>query len=141
LSSDEALIALMIAAMESSGNVAPIEAARAARLVRLLPQLRRHSGLVIGRMIERMKAYVASHDDTAVIAAARDATPPPDRAAAFMTVTAVLLSDHRIQRAESDFLMKLNAAFLYSRPERKMPRARPMPRNAAARKPASPSAG
>jgi hypothetical protein len=33
LSSDEALIALMIAAMESSGNVAPIEAARAGEMV------------------------------------------------------------------------------------------------------------
>jgi hypothetical protein len=79
-------------------------------------------------MIERMKAYVATHDDAAIIAAACEATPAPDRAAAFMTVAAVMLSDHRIQRAESAFLLKLSAALLYSRPARKTPRGRPMRR-------------
>lgn len=43
LSSDEALIALMIAAMEASGNVAAVEAARAAEPVRLIPQFRKHT--------------------------------------------------------------------------------------------------
>lgn len=111
LSSDEALIALIIAAMESSGHVAPVEAARAAELARLMPQFRRHSSLVVNRMVERMKMYVRDHDDEAIIAAAHDAIAPDARAAAFMTVTAVLLSDHRLQRAESAFLMKVSTAF------------------------------
>ena len=111
LSSDEALIALIIAAMESSGHVAPVEAARAAELARLMPQFRRHSSLVVNRMVERMKVYVRDHDDEAIIAAAYDAIAPDARAAAFMTVTAVLLSDHRLQRAESAFLMKVSTAF------------------------------
>lgn len=107
LSRDEALIALIIAAMESSGHVAPVEAARAAVLVRLLPQLRKHARLVIDRMVQRMKAYVRDHDNDAIIDAAWVAIPPADRAAAVMTVIAVLMSDHRLQRAESAFLMKL----------------------------------
>jgi hypothetical protein len=141
LSNDEALIALTIAAMESSGHVAPVEAARAAELVRLMPQLRKHSRLVVDRMVERMKAYVRDHDDQAIIDAAREAIPPDDWAAAVMTVIAVLMSDHRLQRPEAAFLMKLTARLAYNRPDRKMPRARPMPRKPATRKPASPSAG
>ena len=141
LSNDEALIALIIAAMESSGHVAPVEAARAAELVRVMPQLRKRPRLVIDRMVGRMKAYVGDHDDIAIIAAAREAIPRDAWAAAVMTVIAVLMSDHRLQRAESTFLMKLTAELAYSRPDRKMPRARPIPRKSATRKPASPSAG
>ena len=116
LSSDEALIALMIAAMESSGNVVPVEAARAAELVRLMPQLRKHARPVIDRIVERMKAYVRDRDDAAIIAAASEAIPPRDRAAAFMTVAAVLLSDHRLQRPESAFLLKLTDSLVQTRP-------------------------
>lgn len=141
LSSDEALIALMITAMEASGHAAPAEAARAQELVRLMPQFRRHARPVIGRIIERMKAYVHDHDDDAIIAAACAAIAPEDRAAAVMTVIAVLMSDHRLQRAESAFLLKLSDALPYSRPDRRMPRARPIPGNPATRKPANPSAG
>ena len=108
LSADEALIALMIAAMESSGNVAAVEAARAAELVRLMPQLRRHSRLVVNRMVERMRLYVRDHDDAAIVEAACAAIPSQSRAAAFMTVAAVLMSDHRLQRREAAFLLKLS---------------------------------
>jgi len=138
LSPDEALIALIIAAMESSGHVAPVEAARAAELVRVMPQLREHSRLVVDRMVERMKTYVRDHDDQAIIEAAREAIPRDDWAAAVMTVIAVLMSDHRLQRPESAFLMKLTPRLAYNRPDR---RARPTPRKPAARKPADPSAG
>lgn len=141
LSSDEALIALMIAAMEASGNAAPAEAARAAELVRLMPQFRRHARPVIGRMIERMKIYVRDHDNDAIVAAAWEAIPPGARAAAVMTVIAVLTSDHRLQRAEAAFLLRLSGALAYRRPDRRMSKARSMPRNPATRKPASPSAG
>jgi hypothetical protein len=112
LSADEALLALMIAAMESSGNVAAVEAARAAELVRLMPQFRRHSRLVIDRMVERMRIYVRDHDDDAVITAACEAIPRHARAAAFMTVAAVLMSDHRLQRREAAFLLKLSATLI-----------------------------
>jgi uncharacterized tellurite resistance protein B-like protein len=119
LSPDEALIALIIAAMESSGHVAPVEAARAAELVRLMPQLRKHSRPVINRLIERMKAYVRDHDNTAIIDAVAEAIPPDDRAAAVMTVIAVLMSDHRLQRAEAAFLLKLSDALPYVTPPRR----------------------
>lgn len=108
LSADEALIALMIAAMESSGNVAAVEAARAAELVRLMPQLRRHSRLVVNRMVERMRLYVRDHDDATIVDAACAAIPRQARAAAFMTVAAVLMSDHRLQRREAAFLLNLS---------------------------------
>lgn len=113
LSADEALIALMIAAMETSGHAAPVEAARAAELVRMMPQFRKHARLAVNRMIERMRAYVRDHNDESIIAAAHDAIPARDRAAAFTTVAAVLLSDHRLQLAESAFLMRLSKAFGY----------------------------
>ena len=116
LSADEALIALMIAAMEASGHVAAVEAARAAELVRLMPQFRKHSRLVINRMIERMKAYVRDHDDLAIIAGACDAIPPDRRASAFMTIVAVLTSDHRLQRAEAAFLLKLTDTLVHNCP-------------------------
>jgi hypothetical protein len=108
LSADEAVIALLIAAMESSGNVAAVEAARAAELVRLMPQFRKHARLVVNRMIERMRIYVRDHDDAAIVAAACAAIPARARAAAFMTVAAVLMSDHRLQRREADFLLMLS---------------------------------
>ncbi len=119
LSPDEALIALMIAAMEASGNVAPVEAARAEELVRLMPQFRKHARPVIGRMIERMRIYVRDHEDAEIINAARDAIPREARAAAFMTVAAVLLSDHRLQRSESAFLTKLSVALVRSLRDRR----------------------
>jgi hypothetical protein len=125
LSPDEALIALMIAAMEASGHAAPAEAARAAALVRLMPQFRRHAAPVIGRMIERMKVYVRDHGDEAIISAAWDAIAPERRAAAVMTVIAVLLSDHRLQRAEAAFLLKLSDVLADQRPGRRMPSAAP----------------
>ena len=115
LSADEALIVLMIAAMESSGNVAAVEAARAAELVRMMPQLRKHSRLVVNRMIERMRLYVRDHDDATIIEAACEAIPPRSRAAAFMTVTAVLMSDHRLQRREAAFLLKLSDRMMEAR--------------------------
>jgi hypothetical protein len=118
LSSDEALIALLIAAMESSGNVAAVEAARAEELVRLLPQFRKHSRLVVDRMIERMRIYVRDHDDDAIIAAACDVIPREACSAAFIIVVTVLLSDHLVQPRESAFLLKLSAALLDDRPAR-----------------------
>ena len=141
LSSDEALIALIIAAMESSGHVAPVEAARAADLVRLMPQRRRQARQAVDRIVERMKAYVRDHDDNTIIDAAWKAIPREARARAVMIVIAVLISDHRLQRRESAFLRKLTERLLYNRPDRKMPTARPMPRTPATRKPANPSAG
>jgi uncharacterized tellurite resistance protein B-like protein len=124
LSSDEALIALIIAAMESSGHVAPAEAARAAELVRLMPQRRRQAKTANDRLVERMKAYVRDHDDNTIIDAAWDAIPRDARARAVMIVMSVLVSDHRLQRPESAFLRKLTERLVYHRPVSNRPPAR-----------------
>jgi hypothetical protein len=81
-----------------------------------MPQFRKHSRLVTDRMVERMRIYVRDHDDHTIVAAACEAIPPRARSAAFMTVAAVLMSDHRLQRREAAFLLKLSAALLPSQP-------------------------
>lgn len=104
LSADQAVIALMIAAMEANDHAAPKEAARAERLVRTMSRFRGRSRASVGRIIAGMKAFCGTATPAAVIAAACRAIPPRSRTAAFAAVADLVAVDGRLERSERRFL-------------------------------------
>lgn len=86
LSVNEALIAMMIVAMEADGHAAPQEAERAERVIRRLPRFRREGRDRTGRAIARMKAFAERHDPSDVIMAAARAIPARSRRVALNAV-------------------------------------------------------
>ena len=104
LSADQAVIALIIAAMEANDHAAPEEAARAERLVRSMSRFRRRPRASVGRLIAEMKTFCSVTPPAAVIDAACRAVPPRARTAAFAAVANLLTVDDRIDSAERRFL-------------------------------------
>ena len=104
LSPDQAVIALIIAAMEANDHAAPEEAARAERLVRSMSRFRRRSRASVGRLIAEMKTFCGSTAPADIVGAACRAIPPRARTAAFAAVANLLTVDGRIDRAERRFL-------------------------------------
>jgi hypothetical protein len=107
LDADEALIALIIGAMEANGHAAPSEAARAEHIVWSMSRFRNRSGAVVGSLIARMKALAGSADPAELRAAAARAVPLRLRTAAFAIAADVVLVDGRLERAERQFLVDL----------------------------------
>lgn len=110
LESDEALIALLIAAMEANDHVAPNELARAHHLIWSTKRFRRKSGESVGRLIDRMKGLFQEQEPSTVMAAAARAIPARLRASAFALVADLLLADGRIDARERRFLQRLAAS-------------------------------
>lgn len=106
---DDALLALLIAAMGASGHVSTAEAARAHNIIWSMRRFRRRSGETVGRKIERMRALVEKHGASPVIEAAAQAVPKKLRRAAFAVAADLVLVDGRMERAEGRFLRGLAA--------------------------------
>jgi tellurite resistance protein len=106
LSGDEALIALIIGAMEANNHTAPEEAARAQHLVWSMPRFHGRSGAHLGRLIAAMKQMAHDYPPEIVIAAACRAIPARRRGAALAVVADVLVVG-RLQRDERRFLLSV----------------------------------
>jgi tellurite resistance protein len=105
LSADDALIAILIAAMDASGHVSADEAARAHNMIWSMRRFRNRSGEAVGRRIGRMRALVEKHGAPPVIeAAAAKAIPARLRRAAFAVAADLVLVDGRMDRLEARFL-------------------------------------
>jgi tellurite resistance protein len=108
---DEALIALLIGAMDANGHVAREELARAHHLIWSTKRFRRKSGETVGRLIERMKSLVEEEDSAAVMEAAAKGIPAKLRPPAFAVVADLLLADGKIDARERKFLRTLAVDF------------------------------
>ena len=107
LSEDEALVALVIAAMDANDHVSASEGARAHNLILSTRRFRRRDGDRLGRLIDRMRTVVEEQDAEVVIGKSARAISARLRPAAFALVTDLLLVDGTMDRKERRFLERL----------------------------------
>ena len=108
---DEALMALVIGAMDANGHVAREELARAHHLIWSTRRFRRKSGETVGRLIDRMKKFLEQHDRAAVMERAAKTLPARLRPSACAIIADLLLADGKIDAQERRFLQRLAASF------------------------------
>jgi len=106
---DQALIALVVGAMNANDHVAGDEAARAHHLIWSTRRFRRKSGDTVGRLIEDMRALIEARGPVAVMDAAVAALPVRLRPAAFALLTDLLLADGTIDSRERRFLRTIGS--------------------------------
>lgn len=104
---DDALLALLIGAMNANDHVSPEEGARAHHIIWSMRRFRRKSGETVDRAIERMRALIETHGAPPVIAAAAHALPPRLRQSAFAVATDLVLADGKLEGPERRFLVRL----------------------------------
>ena len=106
---DDAFIALLIAAMDASGHVSAEEAARAHHIIWSMRRFRHRSGETVGRKIERVRGLIERHGSSRIIEASATKIPSRLRGAAFAVAADLVLVDGRLERAERRFLESLAA--------------------------------
>jgi tellurite resistance protein len=104
LHTDDAFIALLIAAMDASGHVSAEEAARAHHIIWSMRRFRHRSGETVGRTIERVRTLIERHGSSRIVEEAAPKSPSRLRGAAFAVATDLVLVDGRLERAERRFL-------------------------------------
>jgi len=107
LETDDAFIAVLLAAMDASGHVSAAEAERAHHIIWSMRRFRHRDGDVVNRRIERMRVLIGDEGASPVLAAGAAKIPPPLRPAAFAVAADLVLVDGRMERAESQFLREL----------------------------------
>ena len=107
LDADDAVIALLIGAMEASGHVSAAEAARAHNIIWSTRRFRRRDGDEVGRRIERARTLIEEHGVAPVIETVARKIPRRLRPAAFAVAADLVLVDGRMERAEARFLRQL----------------------------------
>ena len=101
---DSAILAVLLAAMASSGHVESEEGARANNIVESMRRFRNKSKVTVRRKIERVSAVLEANGVPLVVAAAASAVPARLRPALFAVAADVLLVDGRFERSERRFL-------------------------------------
>jgi uncharacterized tellurite resistance protein B-like protein len=112
LTLDEAVIALLVGAMEANAHTARDEAARAHHLIWSTKRYRRKSGEAVGRLLETARRLVGEHGALAVVAAASREIPARLRRPVFALAADLVLADGKIEPAERRFLDRLAADLL-----------------------------
>lgn len=107
LSGDQAIVAILIAAMLANDHVAPDESERAHQLIWSMRRFRRRSGETVGRLIEQMRARVSADGPGAVLQQAARVLPAADRSSVLAVAADLVLADGRLQRQERQFLSEL----------------------------------
>jgi tellurite resistance protein len=107
LGADDALLALLIGAMNANDHVSPEEGARAHNIIWSMRRFRRKSGETVERGIEQMRALIEEQGVRQVVAAAASAVPAPLRESAFAVAADLVLADGRLEGAERRYLLAL----------------------------------
>jgi hypothetical protein len=110
LNADEAIIALLIGAMEANAHVSPREAERAHNLIWSMRRFRRRSGEAVGRLIGKTRERMEREGVAAVIERAARALPASLRPAVFASAVDLMLADTTLQREERRFVTQLRTA-------------------------------
>jgi tellurite resistance protein len=111
LSVDEAVIAVLLAAMDANRYVSREELARAHHIIWSMRRYRRKSGTRVGQLIDSMRTIIEEHGALPVIAAATRVIPVRLRAAAYAVAADLVLADGRMDAAERRFLQRLAGEF------------------------------
>lgn len=115
LTLDQAVIVVLIAAMDANRHVSPAEAARAHHLIWSMRRFRRRSGEAVNRLIATVRDRIASEGMATVLHAAARTIPARLRPAVFAVAVDLMLADAALQREERQFVERL-AADLKVRP-------------------------
>lgn len=111
LSIDEAIIAVLLAAMDANQHVSREELARAHHIIWSTRRYRRKSGERVGRLIDSMRTMVEQHGAAPVIAAAVRVIPRRLRSAVFAVTSDLVLADGTMDAAERRLLHRLASEF------------------------------
>jgi tellurite resistance protein len=101
---DEALLAVLIAAMNANQHVSSAEAERAHNIIWSMRRFRSRSGEAVGRLIQDVRTRIEAEGESAVVARAARAIPARLRAPAFAVAADLVLEDGTMERAERTFL-------------------------------------
>ncbi|HET9261832.1 MAG TPA: tellurite resistance TerB family protein [Vicinamibacterales bacterium] len=107
LAVDEALLAVLIAAMNANEHVSAAEAERAHNIIWSMRRFRRRSGETVGRLIQDARALIEAEGEQAVVARAARTIPAGLRAPALAVAADLVLEDGTMDRAERTFLAYL----------------------------------
>lgn len=107
LTVDEALLAVLIAAMNANQHVSPAEAERAHNIIWSMRRFRRKSGEAVGRLIHNARVLIEADGEAVVVARAARVIPGGLRAPAFAVAVDLVLEDGRLEREERQFLNDL----------------------------------
>lgn len=109
LTTDEALLAVLLAAMDANQHVSREEAARAHHIIWSMRRFRNRSGEAVGRLVDRVRERMEASGTEAVLDEAVRAQPSRLRPPAFAVALDLMLADARLERAERRFVTKLAA--------------------------------
>ena len=107
LDTDDAYIAVLLAAMDASGHTSADEAERAHHIIWSTRRFRDRDGAEIDERIERVRALMAEQGTAPVLDASASAIPDRLRPAVFAVAADLVLVDGRLERLESEFLRRL----------------------------------
>jgi tellurite resistance protein len=112
---DEAMIAVLIAAMDANRHVSAAEARRAHHIIWSMRRFRRRAGEKVNRLIEDVRDRMERDGTGAVLDEAARTIPARLRPSAFAVAVDLMLADTTLERAERAFVKRL-AAGLKMRP-------------------------
>jgi tellurite resistance protein len=110
LNTDEAVVALCIAAMDANGHTSPAELERANHLIWSTRRFRHQDGDAVDRIVSDMRTLVETSDADHVLGLAVRAIPPRLRAPAFAVLADLLLVDGRLDAQERAFVRRIGTA-------------------------------
>jgi tellurite resistance protein len=110
LDTDDAYIAVLLAAMDASGHTSADEAERAHHIIWSTRRFRDRDGAEIDERIERVRTLLAEQGTAPVLDASASAIPDRLRPAVFAVAADLVLVDGRLERLESEFLRRLAGA-------------------------------
>jgi tellurite resistance protein len=107
LTLDQAMIAVLIAAMDANQHVSPEEAARAHHIIWSMRRFRRKSGEKVDRLIEIVRNRIDEDDMSAVLRQAARTIPSRLRPSAFAVGVDLMLADTKLEHEERKFVRRL----------------------------------
>ena len=110
LTVDQAVIAVLIAAMDANQHVSPEEAARAHHIIWSMRRFRRKSGETVDRLIETIRDRIEEDGMSAVLQQAARTIPARLRPSAFAVAVDLMLADTKLEREERQFVTRLATA-------------------------------
>lgn len=107
---DEAMLAVLIAAMDANGHVSRQEAWRAHHIIWSMRRFRNRRGEQVDRLIDKVRAAMVAKGKDLVLQDAIRTLPSRARSSAFAVAVDLMLADTRLDRDEKRFLRELAAA-------------------------------
>lgn len=110
LTLDQAMIGVLIAAMDANRHVSREEAWRAHHIIWSMRRFRRQRGETVDRLIEIVRDRMERDGTAAVLQEAARTLPARLRPPAFAVAVDLMLADTRLEPAEQAFVKRLAAA-------------------------------